>query len=108
MSAHLGVDFTERNPTGFPKKFDMVSPDESVIGDAKFLTLVHGRSTPPAKLMEIAGHVWLLEKVRAKKRFLAFGNQREVPELWLRKYGVLAKDVEFYFIDNSGQVGKLA
>ena len=45
----------------------MVSLDEEFVGDAKFLTLVHGTRLPPAKFMEISGHVWLLERVEAKK-----------------------------------------
>lgn len=33
--------------------------------------------------MEIAGHVWLLERTTAQRRFLVFGNQRRVSEWWL-------------------------
>src|SRR6266498_3800550 len=86
MEKHFGVPFTEKNPKGFPKRFDMVSEDEQIVGDAKYLTLVGGIKLPPAKFMEIAGHVWLLEHVPAKNKFLVFGNQRAVAELWLRKY----------------------
>lgn len=85
-----------------PKKFDMVSPDGALVGDAKFLTLVRGEKWPPAKAMEIAGHVWLLEKTRASRRFLVFGNQRRVSEWWLEKYGPLVSDVEFYFLADDG------
>lgn len=85
----------------------MVSPDEEFVGDAKFLTLVHGARLPPAKFMEISGHVWLLERLEAKRRFLAFGNQRRVPEWWLEKYGKLVQSVEFYFIDSQGKITKL-
>ena len=107
MSHYFGVELVEKNPKGFPKRFDMVSPNEDIVGDAKFLTLVHRRKTPPAKMMEICGHVWLLEKVDAKIRFLAFGNQRSVPEMWLEKYGSLLQNVEFYFIDAHGTVKKI-
>jgi len=107
MSQYFGVELAEKNPKGFPKKFDMVSPTEDIVGDAKFLTLVHRTKTPPAKMMEICGHVWLLEKVDAKIRFLAFGNQRSVPEMWLEKYGSLVQNVEFYFIDAHGTVEKI-
>ncbi|GAB6162996.1 hypothetical protein JCM12298_21560 [Desulfothermus naphthae] len=91
----------------FPKKFDMLSDNEEIVEDAKFLTLVHGEKMSPAKFMEIAGHVWLLEKVNAKRRFLVFGNQKRVPELWLEKYGNLVYNVEFYFIDNEGNMERL-
>lgn len=107
MSQYFGVRLTEKNPSGFPKRFDMVSPNENIVGDAKFLTLVHKRNLPPAKFMEIAGHVWLLEKVNAKRRLLVFGNQKRVPEWWLEKYGSLAQNVEFYFIDNKENVERL-
>ena len=107
MSQYFGVELAEKNPKGFPKRFDMVSQNEDIVGDAKFLTLVHRTKTPPAKMMEICGHVWLLEKVDAKIRFLAFGNQRSVPEMWLEKYGSLVQNVEFYFIDAHGTVEKM-
>jgi hypothetical protein len=107
MSEYLGVTLLEKNPTGFPKRFDMVSPDEQIVGDAKYLTLVRGEKLPPAKFMEIAGHVWLLEQVPAQRRFLVFGNQREVAEMWLKKYGVLAGKVEFYFLPDKGKVESL-
>jgi len=107
MGKYFGKQLSERNPRGFPKKFDMVSANEEIVGDAKFLTLVHREKMPPAKFMEIAGHVWLLEKVNAKRRFLVFGNQKRVPEWWLEKYGNLVHNVEFYFIDNEGNVERL-
>ena len=107
MSQYFGVRLAEKNPKNFPKRFDMVSPNEDIVGDAKFLTLVHKKRLPPAKFMEIAGHVWLLEKVGAKRQFLVFGNQRRVPEWWLEKYGNLDHSVEFYFIDSKGNVDKL-
>ena len=107
MSQYFGVRLAEKNLKGFPKRFDMVSSNEDIVGDAKFLTLVHKKRLPPAKFMEITGHVWLLEKVNAKRRFLVFGNQRRVPEWWLEKYGNLVQNVEFYFMDNKGNVDKL-
>lgn len=96
MSKHLGVTLVERQLPGVPKKFDMVSADGTVVGDAKCLTLVHGQRLPTAKFMEIAGHVWLLERTPARRRFLVFGNQRRVSEWWLEKYGGLVDGVEFY------------
>jgi hypothetical protein len=107
MEKHFGVHFTEKSPRGFPKRFDMVSDDEQYVGDAKFLTLVRGTDLPPAKFMEIAGHMWLLEHVPGKHKFLVFGNQREVAELWLRKYGNLVENVEFYFLSSDGKLEQL-
>jgi len=47
MSQYFSANLTERNLSGFPKRFDMVSPDESIVGDAKYLTLVHKKTYPP-------------------------------------------------------------
>lgn len=107
MSQYFGAVLVEKNPKGFPKRFDMVSADESIVGDSKFLTLVKGTRYPPAKIMEITGHVWLLEKLNAKTRFLVFGNQRNVPEKWLQKYGAYKQNVDFYFMDKNGVLEKL-
>jgi len=85
-----------------PKAFDLVSPDGSIIGDAKYFTLVKGQRLPPAKFSVIAEHVWLLEKTDASTRFLVFGNQREVPRLWLKRYGYLVAAVDFYFLSEDG------
>lgn len=104
MSEHLGLPLKKKAPGGFPKIFDLVSDDDGVVGDAKYLTLVDRKYEPPAKLMEITGHVWLLEKLAARQRFLVFGNQVEVPEMWLQKYGRLPTTVEFYFLEPNGRV----
>ena len=108
MSKHLNVELASRKVIGHPKHFDMVSNDGAVVGDAKFLTLVHGKGLPPAKFMEISGHVWLLERTPALRRFLVFGNQRRVAEWWLEKYGHLARTVEFYFLDGTGLIELLS
>lgn len=102
MGKHIGVALGSVKLDGHPKHFDMVSADGSIVGDAKFLTLVHGKSLPPAKFMEITGHVWLLERTPANRRFLVFGNQRRVAEWWLEKYGRLTRNVEFYFLNEDG------
>ncbi len=107
MSEHFGTPLNELTPVGIPKRFDLVSEDGQIVGDAKYLTLVRGKNIPPAKFMEIAGHVWLLENTPASRRFLVFGNQREVPEWWLKKYGAIIKTVEFYFLSNQGELEKL-
>jgi hypothetical protein len=84
----------------------MVSSDGKYVGDAKYLSLVHRKKYPPAKMMEIAGHVWLLENIRAKKRFLVFGNQVSVAKIWLEKFGALNNKVEFYCL-HKGKPKKL-
>lgn len=107
MSRFFRTELRKKSIGKIPKIFDLVSDENSIVGDAKFLTLVNGIKLPPAKLMEIAGHVWLLENSPAMRRFLVFGNQREVPEWWLKKYGTLAHSVEFYFLSNQGDLERL-
>jgi len=102
FSTCFGIKLAARKLPGFVKRFDLVSADGKIVGDAKYLSLVHGKKLPPAKFMEIAGHVWLLERTPAKRRLLVFGNQRRVPEWWLEKYGDLVESVEFYFLTTSG------
>jgi hypothetical protein len=89
---------------GVPKEWDMVSPDGHIVGDAKYFTLVHGQRLPPAKFSVIAEHVWLLEKTGAQTTFLVFGNDRQVPELWLQRYGHLVSRVAFCFLADDGRL----
>lgn len=99
MSEYYGITLYPGETSNVKKLFDMVSEDGKVAGDAKYLTMVRGKSLPPAKFSVIAEHVWLLGKTGAKKRFLVFGNDRRVPEEWLRRYGNLVTDVDFFFYD---------
>jgi len=93
---------------GIPKLFDMVSEDKSIVGDAKYLSMVRGQYIPPAKFSVIAEHVWLLEKTNSVKRFLVFGNDRRVPVEWLKRYSNLVNDVKFFFYDiNKSEIEKL-
>lgn len=107
MSRHLGVNLRKARAGEHHKKFDFISEDGSVVGDAKFYTLVGGESLPPAKFSVIAEHVWLLEKTTAARKFLVFGNQPEVPEQWLSRYGNLVEGVEFYFLTSDGALRQL-
>ena len=101
--------FQKDHVQGVPKKFDLVSEDHTAVGDAKYYTMVRGQSLPPAKFSVIAEHVWLLEKTKAAKRFLIFGNDRRVPTEWLRRYGHLLYGVDFYFLDtNSRKLERLS
>lgn len=108
MGGYFGLMLRQGHVEGVPKRFDLVSPDGSTVGDAKYFTMVRGRSLPPAKFSIIAEHVWLLEKTTAATKFLVFGNDRRVPEEWLRRYGHLTENVEFYFLSGeSGQPERL-
>jgi len=88
-------------------RFLLIVNNGTIVGDATYLTLVHGQRLPPPKFMEIAGHVWLLERTAARCRFLIFGNQRRVAECWLEKYGGLVDGVEFYFLADDGTLEQL-
>lgn len=107
MSRKFGLPLVAGTIDSVPKVWDFVSPDHSVVGDAKFYTLVNGTSTPPAKFSVIAEHVWLLQHTPARHPFLVFGNDRRVPELWLARYAGLADGVAFFFIENGGDVETL-
>jgi hypothetical protein len=107
MSAHLGVPLAPGEVPGVPKRFDLVSPARDIVGDAKYFSLVRGQRLPPAKFSVIAEHVWLLEKTGAPTLFLVFGNDRQVPELWLQRYGSLACGVAFCFLSDDGVLEKL-
>ncbi len=102
MSAHFGVRLVDGEVPEVPKCFDLVSPAGDIVGDAKYFTLVRGRRLPPAKFSVIAEHVWLLERTGAATTFLVFGNDRQVPLLWLKRYGALVSRVDFYFLTDDG------
>jgi hypothetical protein len=104
MSRHFDVPLTSGTVPGVPKEWDMVSPDGHIVGDAKYFTLVHGQRLPPAKFSIIAEHVWLLEKTGAPTTFLVFGHDRQVPALWLQRYGSLVSGVSFYFLADDGSL----
>lgn len=107
MSKYFGVELAIGKVAGVPKGFDLVSPDKQIVGDAKFYTMVNGVGLPPAKFATIAEYVWLLEKVPAKHKFTVFGNDRRVPEEWLKRYGRLISGVEFFFLHPSDAVERL-
>jgi len=108
MSVHFGIPLSPRRHSVIAKTFDLVSEDWSIVGDAKFYTLVGGERLPPAKFATIAEHVWLLEKTSAKNAFLVFGNDRRVPVEWLKRYGNLVADVSFFFVDDAERLEELA
>ncbi|ANO50048.1 hypothetical protein BA177_01360 [Woeseia oceani] len=91
---------------GVPKQFDLVSGDGRIAGDAKYYTAVNGTSLPPAKFATIAEYLWLLEKTKARERFLIFGNDRRVPEWWLDRHGDLTS-FTFYYLSDGGVLERL-
>ncbi len=80
------------------KRFDLVSPDQRIVGDAKRYTSL---KTPAAKWSTIAEYVWLLQKLGVHTAtFLVFGGDADVPGRWLARYRLLAEPVAFYFLDD--------
>jgi hypothetical protein len=71
---YLDVPLKPGQVSGVPKEFDLVSPDGSIVGDAKYFTLVRGQRLPPA----VFHH---------REACLAAGQDRRadhVPRLWER------------------------
>ena len=63
---------------GAEHSFDFVSRNNEYIGDAKYLSMRANGRIPHAKLATISEYVWLLEKTKAKYKFLIFGNDKRV------------------------------
>lgn len=103
MSTFFKKELRPRRNEGWPKLFDMVSDDYQIVGDAKYLSMVRGKRLPSAKFSVIAEHVWMLEKIDAKAKFLVFGNDKKVPEEWLKRYGRFVGSVRFYFLTENGR-----
>jgi hypothetical protein len=101
LSEAWGVELTGRVVTlrgGVTHSFDLVSPDESIVGDAKWFKDL--KPIPAAKLSVIAEYVWLLQNHEdASRRFLVFGQDRAVPERWLSRFASLLDGLEFWFLD---------
>ncbi|MFX1476075.1 MAG: hypothetical protein ACFFCO_11450 [Promethearchaeota archaeon] len=85
---------------GISKLFDYVSQDKDIVGEAKYLSLGKAR-IQPAKFASISEAVWLLEKIRARHKFLIFGSTKVIPLKWLQRYGSLLKNISFYFWDET-------
>jgi hypothetical protein len=104
LSQHYRVELRPGQVGAVRKTFDLVSRDGQLVGDAKYYTRVGGIKPPPAKFATIAEHVWLLEHTGAARTFLVFGNDREVPVLWLARYGNLVTGTAFFYLDDDGQI----
>lgn len=80
-------------------KFDLVSPEFTIVGDAKWMKNI---KVPAAKWQAIAEYIWLLQKIKAGRVFMVFGQDREVAERYLKRVRSLTHPVEFYFLDCCG------
>jgi hypothetical protein len=107
MSHHYGTPLSPGQVADVPWVFDLASADRGIVGCALYYALVQGQHLPPAKFSLITERVWLLEKTDALFAFLVFGYDREVPLLWRRRYGHMAPDVTFYYLDDDGSLERL-
>jgi len=57
MSEYFGLPLAPGEVPAVPKAFDLVSSDKTIVGDAKFYTLVNRLALPPAKFSVIAEYV---------------------------------------------------
>ena len=107
MSRYFNKELRKFRRSGWPKEFDLVSPDYEIVGDAKYYTMVRGKNLPPAKFATISEYVWMLENIDAQIKFLVFGNDIRVPVEWIKRYGSMVKTVKFYFINDEENVIEL-
>jgi len=78
MSMHFDVPLTPGEVPGVPKRFDLVSPDKDIVGDAKYFTLVRGQRLPTGQVLH------------HRRTRLAAGKDRRaghVSRLWERPAG---------------------
>jgi hypothetical protein len=77
------------------KRFDLVSADQEIVGDAKSFSDARGAS---GKLSGIAEYVLFLQAVPARRRFLVF-ERRLVADEFLRRWRGVIGDVDFYLLE---------
>lgn len=107
MSQYLGVPLAPAQVPGVPQEFDLVAPDQRIVGEALYLAPAWGEYLPQAKFAVMAEYVWLLNQTEAPTRFLVLGYDQAAPHLWLVRYGHLAGDVAFYFLTDTGELEPL-
>ena len=98
MSDFFCVKLTEKQVSNVPKKFDMVSPDGNIVGEAKYYRKTKGGESGKDSIF--AEYIRLLEKTPAEKKFMVFGGERKILEKWFKKHKHLFEDnLAFYFYD---------
>jgi hypothetical protein len=79
------------------KRWDYVSADESIVGDAKLLSYEGSASAEKSIISE---HVWLLEKIPARVKFILFGGNSNTPVDWLRRWRqLLPENILFLYLE---------
>ncbi len=104
MSVLLETTLRRKAVNRVPRPFDMVSDDETIVGEIMSLKSIKGRKTPLSKFTLIDQRLWFLQATGAPKRFLVVGGDREVIEAWLKRYRrMLDWHYRVYYIDQSGK-----
>jgi hypothetical protein len=101
LSARWGTALQRRTaalPGGEPYVFELVSGNGRIVGDVVWL---EGRGyTADAKSAAIAEAVLIVgHAAKADRRFLVFGQDRDVLNRWLGRYRLLLDGVEVWFLD---------
>jgi hypothetical protein len=80
------------------RTFELVSGNGRIVGDV--VTLADRGRTAAAKSAAIAEAVLIVGHVtNADRRFLVFGDEREVLSRWLGDYRLLLDGLELWFLD---------
>lgn len=108
LSAYFGVTLQPGVVAGVPHCFDLVAPAGDIVGDSLYYPQATQSHWPSAKFAVISERVWLLTQTAARTRFLVFGNDRDIPAVWLRRYGALASEVTCYFLSAAGELDCLS
>lgn len=92
---------------GFPRPFDLVSDDRTLVGLILAPSRRASRGLTTLERAELSEAVLMLTLAPAQQRVLVVGHdaQRLLP--WLATYGHLARDVEFWQLRGPGRLERL-
>lgn len=107
VNLHVGVRMKARLKSGgeIEESFDLASADGRVIGEVMRLS---AGKVPAARFPAISESTWILEKIDADVKFIAFVGDPRVPRLWLERYRRLVDGVRFLYIGRDGKIEELA
>lgn len=106
-SARFGTTLAPARVPGFPRAFDLVSEDATLVG-AVLPPSGRARSLTTLERAELSEHVLMLTLAPAQQRILVVGHDRARLEPWLSVYGHLARDIEFWRLRGPGALERIA
>ena len=106
LSKHFQMKLRPKVVQPVNRLFDFVSIDKKIVGDSKYFSM-SGKRIQSTRLSAISENVWFLEKINSERKFLVFGNNRTVPEVWLARHGNLIQNVEFYYLDEQNRLEQI-